>query len=30
MVDASDVLIEILDARDPENCRSKEIEDQIA
>ena len=30
VVDASDVLIEILDARDPDNCRSKEVEEQIA
>lgn len=28
VVDASDVIIEVLDARDPEGCRNKEIEDQ--
>ena len=28
VVEASDVLIEVLDARDPEGCRNKEIEDQ--
>jgi ribosome biogenesis GTPase A len=27
VVDASDVIIEVLDARDPEGCRNKEIED---
>ncbi len=26
VVEASDVLIEVLDARDPEGCRSKELE----
>jgi hypothetical protein len=26
VIEASDVLIEVLDARDPEGCRSKELE----
>ncbi len=26
VVEASDVVIEVLDARDPEGCRSKELE----
>jgi nuclear GTP-binding protein len=26
VVEASDVIIEVLDARDPEGCRSKELE----
>lgn len=29
MIEAADVLIEVLDARDPEGCRSKELENQI-
>jgi nuclear GTP-binding protein len=28
VVEASDVVIEVLDARDPEGCRSKELEQQ--
>lgn len=28
VVEASDVLIEVLDARDPEGCRSKDLEQQ--
>jgi nuclear GTP-binding protein len=26
VVDASDVIIQVLDARDPEGCRNKDIE----
>ena len=29
VVEASDVVIEVLDARDPEGCRSKELEQQV-
>jgi nuclear GTP-binding protein len=29
VIDASDVLIEVLDARDPEGCRSKELEQEM-
>lgn len=29
VVEASDVIIQVLDARDPEGCRSKELEAQI-
>jgi len=29
VIEAADVLIEVLDARDPEGCRSKELEKQI-
>lgn len=29
VIEASDVLIEVLDARDPEGCRSKELEQQM-
>ncbi len=29
VVDASDVIIEVLDARDPEGCRGKELEQQV-
>lgn len=29
VVEASDVIIEVLDARDPEGCRSKELEQSI-
>lgn len=30
LVEVSDVLIEVLDSRDPQNCRSLEVESQIA
>lgn len=29
VIEASDVLIQVLDARDPEGCRSKELEQQV-
>ena len=29
VLESSDVVIEVLDARDPEGCRSKEIEKQV-
>jgi len=28
VIEAADVVIQVLDARDPEGCRSKEIEDE--
>eukprot|EP00388_Colpodella_angusta_P002572 GDKJ01008995.1.p2 GENE.GDKJ01008995.1~~GDKJ01008995.1.p2 ORF type:complete len:476 (+),score=147.46 GDKJ01008995.1:18-1445(+) len=29
VVEMSDVIVQVLDARDPEGCRSKELEDQV-
>ena len=29
VIEAADVLIEVLDARDPEGCRNKEMEQQV-
>lgn len=29
VVEMSDVIVEVLDARDPQGCRSKELEDQV-
>ena len=29
VIESSDVVIEVLDARDPEGCRSKEMESQV-
>jgi nuclear GTP-binding protein len=28
VMEVSDVILQVLDARDPESCRSEEIEDQ--
>ena len=29
MLEAADVIIEVLDARDPEGCRSKDLEQKV-
>lgn len=29
VIESSDVIVEVLDARDPEGCRNKELERQI-
>jgi ribosome biogenesis GTPase A len=29
VIESSDVILQVLDARDPESCRSKELESQI-
>jgi nuclear GTP-binding protein len=29
VIDSSDVIIEVLDARDPEGCRSQELEKEV-
>ena len=29
VIEAADVIIEVLDARDPEGCRNKELEQQV-